>query len=300
MTSSSRAPASSKDQSVSVRYSSIFLARIVGKQQLHRVAEDVAEMDVDRTRGSVKVDVGIEIHAGIEEHLQGRKACLMNGKSLVRDDRVVNESGQIDRADRDAAHIGIAQDIVQVVGGIAAGDDRLEHVEPSRNAGVVFALFLEDHMRDLIGVELFTFGKGAGRTAADLADDRTEMVSDDDLAEFFVTGMKRVQVVVVEEMAKGAMADVVHERRDAEKFFDIVGRRHIRCRFLQKRIEVPCEAACHVHGAERVDEAGVFRGGIDPAGALELIDVPEALDPGRVDQVLFRPFVRVRVARRAR
>ena len=57
---------------------------------------------------------------------------------------------------------------------------------------------------------------------------------------------------------------------------------------------MPCKAACHVHGAERVDEAGVFRRGVYPSSALELIDVPEALDPGGVDQVFFRPFVWVR------
>ena len=28
-----------------------------------------------------------------------------------------------------------------------------------------------------------------------------------------------------------------------------------------------------------------------PIGALELIDISEALDPGGVDQVFFRPFV---------
>ena len=48
------------------------------------------------------------------------------------------------------------------------------------------------------------------------------MVADDDLPELFVTGMEGMQIVVVEEMAEGAVADVVHERRDAEKFFDIV------------------------------------------------------------------------------
>ena len=57
---------------------------------------------------------------------------------------------------------------------------------------------------------------------------------------------------------------------------------------------MPCKTACHMHGAERVDEAGVFRLVLHPMGALELIDVSEALDPGGVDQVLFRPFVRVR------
>ena len=83
-------------------------------------------------------------------------------------------------------------------------------------------------MRDLIGVEFLTFGEGAGRAAPDLADDGTEMVSDDDLPEFFVTGIEGVQVVVVEEMAERAVADVVREGRDAEKFFDIVCRGNLR------------------------------------------------------------------------
>ena len=92
------------------------------------------------------------------------------------------------------------------------------------------------------------------------------------------------------------MADVMHEGRHPEKFFDVIGRGHIRSRFGQKRIQVTREAASHVHGADGMDEAGMFGGGIDPTGALELIDLPEALHPGRVDQILFRPLVRVRLA----
>ena len=76
------------------------------------------------------------------------------------------------------------------------------------------------------------------------------MVADDDLSEFFVTGMEGMQIVVVEEMAEGAVADVVHECRDAEKFFDIVRRRDLRYRFLEKRIKMVCKTACHMHGAE--------------------------------------------------
>src|SRR5688572_6137213 len=148
----------------------------------------------------------------------------MNRKSLLRDDRVVNESGEIDRADRDAAHIGVAQDIVEVIRGIAAGNHRLEHIEPSGDAGVVFAFFLEYDMRDLIGVQLLAFGEGAGWTAPDLPDDRTKMVPNDDLSEFLVTGIEGVQVIVVEEMAERAMPDIVHECRNAEKFFHIVFR----------------------------------------------------------------------------
>ena len=77
-------------------------------------------------------------------------------------------------------------------------------------------------MRDLVGIEFLAFGEGPGRAATDLADDRTEMVADDDLPEFFVTGTEGVQIVVVEEMAEGPMADVVRERRDAEEFFHVV------------------------------------------------------------------------------
>ena len=85
------------------------------------------------------------------------------------------------------------------------------------------------------------------------------MVADDDLSEFLVTGMEAVQVVVVEEMAEGTVADVVHERRDTEKFFDIIRRRDLLYRFREKGIEMSRKAACHMHGAERMDEAGVFR-----------------------------------------
>jgi hypothetical protein len=95
-------------------------------------------------------------------------------------------------------------------------------------------------------------------------------------------------------VTEGAVADVVHKRRDAEKFFDIVGRWDFFDRFLEKRIEMPRKASRHMHGAERVDEAGMFCRGVYPPGALELIDVSEPLDPGGVDQVFFRPFLLVR------
>ena len=42
-----------------------------GKEPLRGVAEDIAQMDVDRSRGPVIVHVGIEVHARIEEHVDG-------------------------------------------------------------------------------------------------------------------------------------------------------------------------------------------------------------------------------------
>ena len=152
-------------------------------------------------------------------------------------------------------------------------------------------------MRDLVRIQLFAFGKRARRTAPDFSNERAQVVPDDDLAELLVARVQRMQVVVVEEMAKRSMADVMHEGGHPQEFFDVIGRGRIRSRIGQERVEVTREAASHMHGADGMHEARMFGRGINPAGALELVDLPEALHPGRVDQILFRPLVRIRLAR---
>ena len=69
---------------------------------------------------------------------------------------------------------------------------------------------------------------------------------------------------------------------------------------LQKRVEMPSESSRHVHGAKGVHEARMFRRGIDPSGALQLINISQPLDPGRIDQIFFGAFVRIEGARKGR
>ena len=66
----------------------------------------------------------------------------------------------------------------------------------------------------------------------------------------YMTGMEAMQVVIVEKMAEGPVTDVVNQRRDPKKFFDIVRRRDSLYDLLEKRVEMPRRAACHMHGAE--------------------------------------------------
>ena len=61
------------------------------------------------------IHVGIEIKPGVEEHLESGQAVFMNGQPLRGDQRVMNQSGNIHRPDRDAAHVGVAQDVIEVV-----------------------------------------------------------------------------------------------------------------------------------------------------------------------------------------
>ena len=45
-----------------------------------------------------------------------------------------------------------------------------------------------------------------------------------------------------------------------------------------------------MHDAQHVLEAGMLGGGIDPPGGLQLMDLPQPLDPGMVDDLAFRDF----------
>ena len=68
------------------------------------------------------------------------------------------------------------------------------------------------------------------------------MVADDDLAELLVACLQRMQVVVIEEMAKRSMADVMHQGGHPQEFFDIIGRGNVRSRVGQERVQVSREA----------------------------------------------------------
>ncbi len=172
----------------------------------------------------------------------------MNGESLLRHDGVMNQPCEIDRSHRDAAHIGVPQDVVQVVPGIASGDDWLKHIQPAREPGVVLAFFFEDQMGDLVRVQLFTFGEGAGRTPADLFNQRGEMVSDDNLSQSFMGQAESMEKIVVEEVAEGPVSDVVHQGRDAQELLNIIGRGHVFDGLFQKGVQVSSKSSGHMHG----------------------------------------------------
>ena len=126
------------------------------------------------------------------------------------------------------------------------------------------------------------------------------MIPDDDLSEPFVRQPERMQEVIVEEMAERSVPDIVHQGGDPEKLLDEVGRGDVPHGLFEKWIQMPRKPSGHVHGAQGVDEAGMFGRRIDPSGALQLINVPQPLDPGRIDQILFRLLPDHRASRRER
>ncbi len=146
----------------------------------------------------------------------------MNGQSLVRDERVVDQPGEVDGPDRHAAHVRIAQDVVQVVRRVDAADDRLQEGEPLGIARAVLGRIFQDEKGHVIGVQLLAGREGTMGAAADLLDDVAQVLPDDHLADPFVGEPELFQEIFVEKVAEGAVADVVHQGGDAEQFLDIV------------------------------------------------------------------------------
>lgn len=140
---------------------------------------------------------------------------------------------------------------------------------------------------DLLRLQFLFLRKFAIGTSPDIPDHIRQFSLDNVLPEFFVRKPELLQVVVIEKMAEGAVSHIVEQGRHSQEFLNVVCRRAIRHRGLERRVEMGGKPARQVHGAERMLEPAVLGRGIHPPGALELIDLTQALHPGCVDQVLF-------------
>ena len=98
------------------------------------------------------------------------------------------------------------------------------------------------------------------------------------------------QDVVVEEMGERPVADVVEQSGHAQGLDHQAFRRDrlggCEQRAAQARVERPRPQAGLVHHPQAMGEARVLGCREDPAGALQLADPAQPLEPGRVEQVL--------------
>src|SRR5437870_11999956 len=95
---------------------------------------------------------------------------------------------------------------------------------------------------------------------------------------------KMTQKMIIEKMAERSVADVVQESRETNQAFDISGRRdRFRPTSLDQRwIEASDRPAAQMHGAQDMLKARVLGTGVHPPGALQLMNSPQALNPGMI------------------
>ena len=111
-------------------------------------------MQIDGAGGAVIIDVGVEIEPGVEKHRERAVAGFVHGQALGRKKGVVNQALAIDGTGMDAAHVGVARDVVEVVEGENAAGQRLEKAHPFGFAVIFLAVFL-DRKRDVLRAQFF-------------------------------------------------------------------------------------------------------------------------------------------------
>src|SRR5439155_6747862 len=205
---------------------------------------------------------------------------------------VIDDAVDVDRTDRNPAHVGVAQHVVHVVGGEDARQQRLQVREPPRvrreRLRVALAHQVADPLRvdDLAGVER------AARASPEAAKQIRQLLADDALSDQLVGQVVVDEEVVVEEMTERTVTDVVEQPGGAQELLDQRGRRRIWKDRAKRRIELLGQPPGQVHRAERVLEAAVLGCWVYPARGLQLRHAAQPLHPRGVDQVLLGRLTR--------
>ena len=147
-----------------------------------------------------------------------------------------------------------------------------------------------DQQNDLFRIEPFVGFQPAVRIAAHPREQVAQFAADDVAAQRFMGQAEIGQKMFVEKMAERPVADVVQQAGHAEQRLDIASARHVRADLAQALVECRGGPAGQMHHAQHVLEARMFGRRINPPGGLQLMDLPQPLDPGMIDDLPFGDF----------
>src|SRR5262249_25544669 len=94
--------------------------------------EDLAKLKVDPADCPMEIDLVVQIQARVEEHEQRLRAVAVQSQTVLGDEGVVDDPLDVYRPDRDSADVGVAEDVVHVVGRVGANEERPENLQPGR------------------------------------------------------------------------------------------------------------------------------------------------------------------------
>ena len=137
-----------------------------------------------------------------------------------------------------------------------------------------------DQKRDLRRIELFVLGQPTVGIATHAADQISQFVADDAAADRLVRLPEAGQKMRVEKMAEGPVADVVQQPGQPQQALDVAAAGHVGAGFRQAVVQRGYGAAGHVHDADDVLEARMLGRRENPPGGLQLMDLPQPLQPG--------------------
>ena len=154
------------------------------------------------------------------------------------------------------------------------------------DASVAAILRAGDEHGDLLGVERLVVRQASVGVAANAAEQVAQFVTDDVGPEGLVVQAVVGQEVLVEEVPERAVPHVVQQGGHPHQRLDVGPAGQVRADLPEAVVELVDRPAGQVHGPQNVLEAGVLGRGEDPPGGLQLVDLPQPLDPGVVDDLL--------------
>jgi hypothetical protein len=264
---------------------------MIRTKDLHCLFEDLLELKINGTGGAVIIDVGIKIKASIEKHGQGIDSSLVEEQSFLVEGGVVEESPPIHGTDGNTGHIGVAQNVIDIIESKNASEELLEQEEPLRMFSIFFLEWSLDEERYVLRVDGFPLFEATVRTLPNSLHDGRNFFPDDVLADLLMVRFESRKILFVEEMAEGTVPDVMEEASEPEEFFNVEWRRKLIPKDAgQRGIELFRKDTRYMHRPERVLKTGMFCRGKNPTGTLKLEDTPKSLDPGSINNVPLGPL----------
>jgi hypothetical protein len=171
----------------------------------------------------------------------------------------MEEPPPIHGTDGNTGHIGIAQDIIDIIEGKNAPEKLLEQEEPLRMFSILFPQGPLDEERHVLWIDGFSFLQGTVGAPLDPFQDGRNFFPDDVLADLLVVRFESRKILFVEKMAEGSVADIMEKASEPEEFFDIEGRRKVFPEDVgQRGIEPVRKDTRHMHRPEGMLKTGML------------------------------------------
>src|ERR1019366_4065588 len=118
--------------------------------------------------------------------------------------------------------------------------------------------------RDPHRIDLLARGESVGGARPQRSDDVGELMVDEVATNHLVIEVPLLEHLVIEEMTKRTVPDVVQQSRDPERLLDQRRRRRIGERGTERTVDAPSEETREMHRTQEMGESRMFSAGKYP------------------------------------
>ncbi len=268
------------------------LARIAGEQECFAVGKQVLQCQVNRPDCAVEVDRAEQLRPDSQKPHQSRHPTAVDGEPRFAEKAVAEQAFQVERALVVARHVAVTQDKVHVVHGVQATEQAAKHGQPTGHGFGILRLWPRNQVRHILRPHFFAVLEHAIGSPANSTDQISQLFANDYPSQGLMRQPKLREKVGVEEVPKRPMANIVQQGTNPHHGLNAGRAGGIWTHSAKAFVKLPHGTTGQVHGSQNVLEPRVFGRRKYPPGGLQLVDVPQSLDPRMIHQVTLGYFAR--------